>query len=705
MLAVAALASGGPRDEARADGTAVGRALFESATVPTLRVDLAPGAADSLRADPRSYVRCRLSVRLGPDEEACELEDVAVKLKGALGSFRELDDKPALTINADKFRRGQTLFGLDKFHLNNSVQDETFMHEMLGADIAMAAGLPAPRVAHARLFLDGRDLGIVVLKEAFDEVFLGRWFDMADGNLYDGGLLQEIDAGLERDEGRRGEPGADLAALAGACREADAGVRRRAIEERLDVAAFITFMAFERMTAHWDGYCVSRNNYRVYFDPARGGRAVFMPHGMDQVFGDPDDQILGPPPALVAAAVMEDPEWREAFRRRVVELMPLFDAPGRLVPLIDAAAAKLRPVLDELGAEASAAHAERMADLRQRLHARQESLARQAALPAPGWPVFDGRDVAPLDGWAARVESGQPALSSDATPGRATLSIECGGDEPTIASWRVMVALRPARYVLRGRGRVLGLVPVADEKGRGAGLRISGASRINHLAGDADWTPLAFAFGVESPGVVELVAEARGLRGRVDFDPESLELVRVPVLGPEDAAAVARARLEERHGPSAAWQGPEWSVPLATAFELTRALWLAPILGDGPAPDGRFAELETLPHPEPGVTSIRGAVAGGAPVFVVLGAVQPDGTGAAAEQPAVTATDDAGRFVLDCPGFATDTAGRVCLTAWHVDGAVTTVTLGYVVDGAGGVRWSGTADRPEQPGHRRGEQQ
>src|SRR5688500_11917603 len=55
--------------------------------------------------------------------------NVAIHIKGAAGSFRPFDDRPALTLNFDKFARGQRFHGLQKLSLNNSVQDPTFLNE------------------------------------------------------------------------------------------------------------------------------------------------------------------------------------------------------------------------------------------------------------------------------------------------------------------------------------------------------------------------------------------------------------------------------------------------------------------------------------------------------------------------------------------------------------------------------------------------
>ncbi len=180
-------------------------ALFAEGVVPRLQIQLSADAAESLRQQPRSWTTCTLV-----ENDSQVHKDVAIKIKGSYGSTRDLDDRPALTLKMDKHAAGRHFHGLDKFHLNNSVQDESLLREWLGADIFRAAGIPAPRVTHARLWIDGHDVGIYVLKESFDEEFLRRCFTQPDGNLYDGGLHQDIDDGLERDEGRRGEPGATI---------------------------------------------------------------------------------------------------------------------------------------------------------------------------------------------------------------------------------------------------------------------------------------------------------------------------------------------------------------------------------------------------------------------------------------------------------------------------------------------------------------
>ena len=368
-------------DDAERDAAAA--ALFEQGTVPRLEIRLTEESAESLRRDPRAWTTCTL-VENGERAH----ERVAVRIKGGYGSSRDLDDRPALTLNMDKHAPGRRFHGLDRFHLNNSVQDDSLLRERLGSTIAQAAGIPTPRATHARVWIDGRDVGLYVLKESFDEDFLRRSFPQPDGNLYDGGLLQDIEDGLERDEGDRGEPGADLAQLAAACHTLDDAARWQAIEARLDVEGFLTFAAVEAMMGHWDGYCSARNNYRIYMDPAAGDRARFLPHGMDQILGDAGAPIHEPPAALVAMAVLENPAWRRRYRERVRELLPLFAAEERLLPLLDATAERLRPIVLDMGPEPLERFTAAVHDLRNLVIAREASLREQAEAPEPlVWPT------------------------------------------------------------------------------------------------------------------------------------------------------------------------------------------------------------------------------------------------------------------------------------------------------------------------------
>ncbi len=229
-------------------------ALFEPGAIPELRIRLSPEQEEQLRHDPRRYVECTLI-----ENDTQKHEHVRVKIKGSGGSMREFDDRPALTVSLKK--AAERFHGLEKFHLNNSVQDESYLHELVASQICAEAGCPTARVTHARVWLNDRDLGLYVLKEGYDDVFLNRHFHNIKGNLYDGGDCQDIDAELEKDAGDGPNDRSDLKALVEACNEEDPERRWRRVAERLDIDAFLQFVAVELLLGHWDGYTQSANHY------------------------------------------------------------------------------------------------------------------------------------------------------------------------------------------------------------------------------------------------------------------------------------------------------------------------------------------------------------------------------------------------------------------------------------------------------------
>ncbi|TMP97186.1 MAG: hypothetical protein E6L09_13700, partial [Verrucomicrobia bacterium] len=282
-------------------------ALFTNDSVLRIRIELRPQNVQALREESRRYVRATLYA------EGKVYRDVGVHLKGSTGSFRGIDDKPGLTLDFGRFAPDQKFHDLRKIHLNNSVEDPSYVNELIGSELFRAAGVPAPRVSHALVEMNGRPLGLYVLKEGFTEDFLSIYFKRVDGNLYDTDWGHDVGERMKRLSGRDPEnEQRDLEALAAATREPDLGRRWQRLEHTLELDRFVTFMALEVMICHRDGYCMARNNFRIYDDPETG-RMVFLPHGMDQLFGKADLPWKPHMAGLVARSALETPEGRQRY--------------------------------------------------------------------------------------------------------------------------------------------------------------------------------------------------------------------------------------------------------------------------------------------------------------------------------------------------------------------------------------------------------
>ena len=96
------------RPLAAADKVIPGERLFTGGKVPTFKITVEGPALAVLEKNDRSYVRATVT------EGTNVFKDVGIHLKGAAGSFRPLDaDKPAFTLNFDKFVDDQNFHGLD----------------------------------------------------------------------------------------------------------------------------------------------------------------------------------------------------------------------------------------------------------------------------------------------------------------------------------------------------------------------------------------------------------------------------------------------------------------------------------------------------------------------------------------------------------------------------------------------------------------
>ncbi|HZO84980.1 MAG TPA: CotH kinase family protein [Verrucomicrobiae bacterium] len=485
-----------------------GNDFFASGRIPHIKIEIAKTNMDSLRRDARKYVPATFR------DGDTVYTNIAIRLKGAAGSFRPVDDRPALTLNFDKYVDGQKFHGLDKMHLNNSVQDPSYMTELICGELFVAAGVPAARTSHARVELNGRDLGLYVLKEGFDKTFLKRHFKNASGNLYDGGFLREITEPLEMDSGD-GKDYADLKALARAAQESDPSARWAALEKVLDVERFVTYMAMETITWDWDGYPMKHNNYRVYAEPSPG-KIVFLPHGMDQMFWEPQGTIFPNFDGLVARALITTPEGRRRYRDKIgILLTNVYDI-AKITNRIHEVHARLRPVV---GRRLDGT----IADLRNRIVARADSIAQQLAIPEPKPLVFDANGEATISAWSPKTEMGQAQLTKDSEG----LKIKVLQTGHTVASWRSRVSLEPGAYRLIARAQSASLAPVRDNKGEGAGIRISGTqqARGNKVVGTSPSKDLAFDFNAPG-GEIELICELRATRGEVAFALPSLKLSR-----------------------------------------------------------------------------------------------------------------------------------------------------------------------------------
>jgi hypothetical protein len=492
--------------------------LFTNASARRITINIPPEGLAVLRTNARTYVSA--SVRDGSNAP----QNVAIHLKGSTGSFRRIDDKPGLTLDFDRYDANQRFHGLSKIHLNNSVEDASYLHELLGSEAFRRAGIPAARVGHAVVELNGRRLGLYVLKEGFTSEFLAQHFTRPTGNLYEPGKDgRDVDEPLDLQLGNAARRGQELEQLTVVAGEPDLAERWRKLPHILDVDRFVAFMAMEILTGHRDGYCLARNNFRVYQD-AVSGRILFFPHGMDQLFGYAKLPIEPRMSGLVARSIMEMPEGRQRFRDECSRLLRQVLAPAQLTARVDE---KVAALARELSPDESSALVRESGALKERIIQRLASVEQQLR-QAPLEMLRFTNSVATLPNWQpVDVPEGGAAFRTNSPDGKSILVIRAG--PVTAASWRSKVILPPGKYRVEGAVRTLDVAPLSFGKNHGAALRVAhaGATGVSRWTGTQPWKETFASFELTREQEIELVCELRASRGQAWFDVGSIRLRRI----------------------------------------------------------------------------------------------------------------------------------------------------------------------------------
>jgi hypothetical protein len=173
-------------------------------------------------------------------------------------------------------------FGRKRLVLNNLVEDPTLVREILAYRLHRALGVPAPEAGYARVYLDGRYVGLYLFLEAIDDEFLEARFDDPDGELFEGeygcDLYPEDVPALAQEEGAPDR--APLARLVAAAAGPAAGLIAGP-DARFDRSA-LAYLAVSAVIGDFDGYRHA-HNYRLYREPAQD-RWYFLPWGLDRTF-------------------------------------------------------------------------------------------------------------------------------------------------------------------------------------------------------------------------------------------------------------------------------------------------------------------------------------------------------------------------------------------------------------------------------------
>lgn len=477
-----------------------------------ITIEIVEPAITELKGRPRAYVPAVAHIN------SETFTNVALRLKGK-SSFRPIDGKPGFTIKLDKWASGQNWNGLTKIHLNNCVNDQSHLREYLAAQVYQRAGVPAARVTHVRVRLNGRDLGLYALVEGMNEPFLKQHFRDSSGNLYEG-AAHDIDSTLEQNSGSVTDQ-KDLAELAAATRLPRAADRWKRLNELLDVESFIKFVAAQTLTAQGDGYMGNKNNYRIYHNPV-SGKMVFMPHGLDGAFDSSDGSIMPFLRQLVVTALMQTPEGRFEYRRALDETATkAFHLPTITNQLNTRLSLLLSSTTNVTERTNLQARADELRDLIVRRH---NQVRKQLADPPLQETRLEfGKDLLITNWYPRFIKNGE--LKDLADSATSSLYARCTGAYCRLY-WGSRILLGRGKYEFLASVKTANMLTNQAIRS-GAFILASPGTGKTELIGNAPATLLTTTFDVPDGGSeIELLCQLQAVVGEAWFDRSSLRVRR-----------------------------------------------------------------------------------------------------------------------------------------------------------------------------------
>ncbi|MDO8795794.1 MAG: CotH kinase family protein [Vicinamibacterales bacterium] len=336
----------------------------------------AGGANDDVELFPRTPIYVPVSVSF----DAVRFTRVGFRLKGnssLSGAWRAGSEKLPFRLNMDAFEndypeiRDQTFFGFPNLAFTNNGTDTSFLRQRVVTDLFREAGVPAAHTAFVRVFLDRGTgplyLGLYTMAEVPDSPMLTDVFGSDGGNLYKpsgtGGRWTRFIAGsFPKRTNEADEDWTDIedAIAALNASRSSAAPWRSSLEARFNVNGFLRWLALNTIVANTDAYGgLSAHNYYLYGSPRHRDRLFWIAWDHDLAMGSMGGG--NPGTGTTASAVdimrdtaqgqqwplirflMDDPVYRDAYRRHAEDLLATVFEPARLVTRLRAEQALITP--------------------------------------------------------------------------------------------------------------------------------------------------------------------------------------------------------------------------------------------------------------------------------------------------------------------------------------------------------------------------
>ena len=343
--------------------------FFNDATIQDVRLAISSRDWETLKAtaDQNTFYPADLTWN------GVTMRNIGIRSRG---SATRNGIKPGLRVDINRYVSNQEFLGLKAFSLDNMYSDSSMVRETVTMKMFAKMGIPAPREAHARLYVNNAYAGAYVLSEAIDRTFVARAFGAAEAQVESGGYLfeyqylfpyqfeylgsdLEIYAQLFKPQTHDTDsivnlygPIEDMIRTINESPDEDFAL---AAGKYIDLPLLMKYVAVETFMVEWDGLVgfAAMNNFYLYRS-RQNGRSQFLPKDKDAAlaFVDIPVRYRLDTNVLVQRALMV-PELRAAYLEALTQCAALAlepgasDARGWLEREIDRETSQIAPAVAE----------------------------------------------------------------------------------------------------------------------------------------------------------------------------------------------------------------------------------------------------------------------------------------------------------------------------------------------------------------------
>jgi spore coat protein H len=273
--------------------------IFRNNVVPRIDITIPINSLSSIYDLNNAYSDTEYSANFVFDNGTIRdtIPNIGFRLRG---NTSRLSQKKSFKVSFNTFENGRKYYGLEKLNLNGEHNDPTIIRSILCWNLLRKMGIPAPRANHVEVYINGDYYGLYVNVEHIDEEFVDLRFGNTDGNLYkcyygvdfnyisnnpndykmgnNGQRVYELKTNTTADDY------SDLGEFIDILNNESLSFLPCELEKIFNVDAYLKVMAFDVLTANWDGPIWNKNNCYLYKNTATG-KLEYIPFDVDNTYG------------------------------------------------------------------------------------------------------------------------------------------------------------------------------------------------------------------------------------------------------------------------------------------------------------------------------------------------------------------------------------------------------------------------------------